>query len=221
VKIPCIDISTGLLLLKYDSKDEATFEKNEQWSILKVSWNERFCAECQSWHLFDAQGLGRTGNQRLTYRQTRLRVQVGNLKGKRKCASCISSHGGAKTIFTDLKEAQSVIDSLTVLLEQPLWAYKCPQGPGIHLTKNAHLQSIGLVQQKYSVETEYKIVEVNRPLKISASVPKPNLEASNLHAKRTTRIVCESCGYKGNQDATLKCAWCEKLGPYATIKDPN
>lgn len=81
-KAPCIDIATGRLLLKYATKEESARAKDELWVQFKTSYKEGHCTECKSWHLFDLSGLGLTGNQRLTYRQTHHRSPIGNRRGQ-------------------------------------------------------------------------------------------------------------------------------------------
>ena len=217
-KAPCIDIATGRLLLKYATKEESARAKDELWVQFKTSYKEGHCTKCKSWHLFDLSGLGLTGNQRLTYRQTHHRSPIGNLRGQEKCAFCKSSDGVPKTIFKDLIRAQQVIDSLTEPLGYPLWAYMCPHGNGVHLTKNMHKQSIGSVAQKFITQTTYEIVEVKAPPK-AVAFTSPTLASSPLKKSYTEekKIVCQFCGYKLNQDPKLLCAFCGKAGPYETV----
>ena len=226
-KVPCIEVSTSLLFLKYETKDEVLRVKDELWTKSKASYKERLCTDCNSWHLFDIFGHGLTGNQRLTYRQTHHREPIGDHRGREKCSFCKSTSGKSKTIFENLLEAQQVIDSLTEPLEYPLWAYKCPHGHGIHLTKKAHEQSIGLVSQKGVTRTTYEIVEVRPSAQVLASVKPPIFNRSENNqsdsisspakvSSEMTRIVCQSCGYKLNRDPRLKCAYCGQPGPYDT-----
>jgi hypothetical protein len=217
MKIPCIDISTSLLYLSFKSEDNALLAKNEFWAKSKISLNERYCSKCENWHLFDSQGLGLTSNQRLTYKQTRYRERTGDFKGRQKCTSCQSSTGSAKTIFTDLQEAQNVIDSLSELLEYPLWAYKCPYGKGVHLTKSEHVKSIGLIKQKFLTKLEYEIEEVQSSKKLvkQDAHMKPLITTSKIN--EVVQIICKSCGYKLNLDENLKCAFCSALGPYEKV----
>lgn len=226
-EIPCIEVSTSLLFLKYETKDEVLRIKDELWTKSKASYKERLCTGCNSWHLFDDFGRGLTGNQRLTYRQTHHRELIGDHRGRGKCSFCKGTSGKSKTIFENLLEAQQVIDSLTERLEYPLWAYKCPHGHGTHLTKKAQEQSIGLISQKGVTRTTYEIVEVRTPAQILAPVNPPThnrIEKNKSDfisspAKVSTemgRIVCQSCGYKLNRDPLLKCAFCGQPGPYDT-----
>jgi hypothetical protein len=165
-KLPCFDIWTKFLLLRYQLQKDAIDARENLWSVASISSSEAYCSKCGNFHLYDINGFGLTSRERLDVHVSYEREPISRYIRREICPECISSNGTPKTIFMDLKDAQDAIDSLTVNLDSPQWAYECPIGNGIHLTKVAPKNSdgqLGKISQKYLSKMTFEVTEVPPP----------------------------------------------------------
>ncbi len=165
-KLPCFDMWTKFLLLRYQLQKDAIDARENLWSVASISSSEAHCSKCGNFHLYDINGFGLTSRERLDVHVSYEREPISSYVRREICPECISSNGAPKTIFKDLKDAQDAIDSLTVNLDSPQWPYECPIGNGIHLTKVAPKNSdgqLGKISQKYLSKMTFEVTEVPSP----------------------------------------------------------
>jgi hypothetical protein len=142
----------------------------------------------------------------------------------------LSSNGIPKAIFPDLEEAQHDLEHLGFEVKHPMYAYRCPDGMGIHLTKQEPRANnyLGVVMQKKLAKTFREKKKFNKnsvekrteqPIKIVKSELPKNQDTidKTKNEPQTRKFKCMSCGWKNNYDAKLKCALCNEFGPYENL----
>jgi hypothetical protein len=225
---PCKDMFSDFLFLYFSTEAEAKIYSDQLWDTASISSSPIRCNKCSKFHLVDINGLRLVSDEEKTYKydsSTRKRIPL------KRCQSCLSSNGIPKAIFSDIEEAQLDLEHLGFEVKHPMYAYKCPHGMGIHLTKQEPTGArsyLGLVLQKKFAKS---LREKEKPIK-NAVEKRTEDHARNIKSEPITdqaeidkksessssgKFKCLSCGWRNNYETTLKCAWCQELGPYEKV----
>ena len=159
--LPCFGRLTGYLLLSYKTKQDAIIAREKLWVVSLISTSERQCLKCNTYHLFDTLGLPVESKEKVVALHYAERIKDIDVGGRKKCPVCISATGERKTVFTDLVDAQNMINSLKKDLDGPQRSYDCPEGHGIHLTKLIRDRGNKLaveISQEFQTKTVYEIM---------------------------------------------------------------
>jgi hypothetical protein len=161
-ELPCFGRLTGYLLLSYKARQDAVIARDKLWAVSKNSTSERMCSKCNTYHLFDSLGLPVESKEKVVAHIYAERIRDSDMGGRKKCPVCISATGEKKTVFTNLVDAQNMINSLKIDLDGPQRAYDCPEGHGIHLTKllirDRDNKSTMEISQEFQTNTVYEIM---------------------------------------------------------------
>ena len=221
----CKDIFSEFLFLYFSTEAKAKIYSDQLWDTASISSSPIRCNKCSKFHLVDINGLRLVSDEEKTYRydsSTRKRMPL------KRCQSCLSSNGIPKAIFPDLEEAQHDLEHLGFEVKHPMYAYRCPHGMGIHLTKQEPTRAsnyLGAVLQKKLAKTlREKERSLKNPVEKRSESPVENVKSLPSSEKTEVdkkteksfsgKFKCLSCGWKNNYDTKLKCAWCQELGPY-------
>lgn len=225
---PCKDMFSEFLFLHFKSEALAKTYSDQLWDTASISSSPNKCHACSYFHLLDVNGLRLLSSEEKIYKYdstTKKRIPL------KRCQSCLSSTGIPKAIFTNLEEAQRDLEHLGFEVKHPMYAYRCPHGMGIHLTKQEPTKTsryLGIILQNKLAKTlrdRNKSATLNTEkvnvenIVATKAEPKKDLPIPVSKAENSLppKFHCLSCGYKNNYDSELKCAWCNELGPYERI----
>lgn len=225
---PCKDMFSEYLFLYFESEALAKTYSDQLWDTASISSSSTKCHVCSYFHLVDINGLRLVSTEEKIYKYDSSTKKRTSLK---RCESCVSSNGIPKAIFPDLEEAQHDLEHLGFEVKHPMYAYRCPHGMGIHLTKQEPIRAsnyLGVVlQKKLAKALREKERSLKNPVekRTESSVENvkslPSSEKTEVDKKTekslSGKFKCLSCGWKNNYDTKLKCAWCQKLGPYEKL----
>lgn len=222
---PCKDMFSDFLFLYFSTEAKAKIYSDQLWDTASISSSPIRCNKCSKFHLVDINGLRLVGNEEKIYKydsSTRKRIPL------ERCQSCLSSNGIPKAIFPNLEKAQLDLEYLGFEVKHLMYAYKCPHGRGIHLTKQEPTRTknyLGVVLQKKFAKA---LREKEKPVTTYVEKRTEN-QAKNIKLEPITdqseidkkvksslsgKFKCLSCGWKNNYETKSKCGWCQELGPY-------
>jgi hypothetical protein len=222
---PCKELTSDFLLLTFKVIDSAIIYREQLWDSASISTKVFLCRKCSKYHLHDVQGLPIAGKE--TFNSLALSLEDKPYLEKRyRCSSCTSSEAKPKAIFNDLLDAQRSLDQLSIDVTHTMYAYICPIGEGLHLTKSAPRNTSGhigaLRQSRFNSKKTAQPTESSLEPKVLSkkikTVPDRTLEtitsAHKQESHKEKRLICLSCNYKLNLYSDRKCAMCESFGPY-------
>jgi hypothetical protein len=196
-KQECKEQTSDFLLLTYSKIEQAILYREELWNSSLTSSKEYLCDQCNKFHLRDIHGIPLASKQKFFERPDLLKNN--NIRKEReRCSLCKSSELYPKAIFNDLLDAKSSLNNLSIAIKYEMYAYFCPHGNGIHLTKSLPKRAgqyvAALKQSVYSKST--------------ASIQKQDVSektpaAPKIHKKKKIQCVpksgkfhCSECDYQ-------------------------
>jgi hypothetical protein len=222
---PCKELTSDFLLLTFKSIDSAIIYREQLWDSASISTKVFLCRKCSKYHLHDIQGLPIAGKE--TFISLALSLEdKPYLERRYRCSSCTSSEAKPKAIFNDLLDAQRSLDQLSIDVTHTMYAYICPMGEGLHLTKSAPRKTSGhigtLRQSRFnSKKTALPTASSLEPKVLSKKIETDSDQilqtirtANKQESHKEKRLICLSCNYKLNLYPDRKCAMCENFGPY-------
>lgn len=223
--LPCKDLTSDYLFLRFETEDAAIEYREQLWDSASISSKEIVCERCGGYHLSDVYGLRLIGKEKSPKQLHQYKYQK-NFSVREKCTICVSAEGKPKAIFKNIPDAQDSLDSLSFDVPHEMYAYTCPALQGIHLTKQlprVYNKTIATLRQSRFIELSYnepKIIitrsvapnedKAKKAIKIAGSPN--NIDATKV--SKSKYLLCLSCNYRGNLYIDRKCAFCGKLGPY-------
>lgn len=131
----CKEQTSDFLLLTYSKVEQAISYREELWNSSLTSSKEYLCDQCNNFHLRDIHGIPLASKMKFYEKPDSL--ENNNIKKEReRCSFCKSSDLNTKAIFNDLLDAKSSLNNLSIAIKYEMYAYFCPYGNGIHLTKS-------------------------------------------------------------------------------------
>lgn len=193
----CKEQTSDFLLLTYSKIERAILYREELWNSSLTSSKEYLCDQCNKFHLRDIHGIPLASKQK-NFERPNLPKKNNIRMDRERCSLCKSSELNPKAIFKDLLDAKSSLDNLSIAIKYEMYAYFCPHGNGIHLTKSLPKRAgqyvASIKQSAYSKSTaniQKKDVQEKIP-----TAPKIHKKKKIQCVPKSGEFHCSECGYQ-------------------------